>query len=81
MTPQTGTPATSEVCGKNRNCNFEKAKFSQHNQCAGNGFSYTLMSPYLASETFCCQGQRAPSDKISDGTPVPRHNLAMGCGT
>jgi hypothetical protein len=79
MTPQTLTPAPSAICDNNRNFNFGKAEFSQHNQCAGSGFSCTLMSPYLASETFCCQGQRATADKASDGTPVPRHFLAMEC--
>ena len=79
MTPQTGTPATSAVCDKNRNCNFDNAEFSQHNQRAGKGFSYTLMSPYLASATFNCQTLRATAGGASDGTPVPHHILGMGC--
>lgn len=80
MTPQTLSPAPGAICDKNRNCNFVNEEFSQHNQRAGSGFSCTLMSPYLASETFSCQGQRATADKASDSTPVPRHILAMGCG-
>lgn len=79
MTPQTLTPAPGAMCDRSRNCNFEKAEFSQYNQRSGSGFSCTFMSPYLASETFCCQGQRATADKASDGTPVPRHFLAMEC--